>query len=60
MPPKAVADRAKTQNIREPQIFLHQPDDVDGVVWHHRILVLQVKWAKWVSLGPELDLQVID
>ena len=60
MPSKAVADRAKTQNIREPQILLHQPDDVAGVVWHHRILVLQVKGAKWVSLGPELELQVTD
>ena len=36
------------------------PDDVDGIVWHHRVLVLQVKGAKWVSLDPELALQVID
>ena len=61
MAPKAAPNnRPKTQNIREPQILLYQPDDVDGIVWHHRILVLQVKGAKWVSLDPELELQVID
>jgi len=60
MAPKAAATRPRTQNIREPQILLYQPDDVDGIVWHHRILVLQVKGAKWVSLDPELELQVID
>ena len=61
MAPKAAHhNRPKTQNIREPQILLYQPDDVDGIVWHHRILVLQVKGAKWVSLDPELELQVID
>ena len=61
MAPKAAPNnRPKTQNIREPQFLLYQPDDVDGIVWHHRILVLQVKGAKWVSLDPELELQVID
>ena len=60
MPPKAEAATAKTQNICEPQILLNQPEDVDGVVWHHRTIVLQVKGAKWVSLAPKLELQVID
>ena len=60
MASKAAATRPRTQNIREPQILLYQPDDVDGIVWHHRILVSQVKGAKWVSLDPELELQVID
>ena len=60
MPPKAAAARVKTQDIKEPQILLSMPDDVDGIVWHHRVLVLQVKGAKWVSLDPELALQVID
>ena len=59
MPPRAVA-RVKTQDIKEPQILLYVPDDVDGIVWHHRILVLHVKGPKWVSLDPELSLQVID
>ena len=60
MAPKAAATRPRTQNIREPQIRLYQPDDVDGIVWHNRILLLQVKGAKWLSLDAELELQVID
>ena len=39
---------------------MYQGDDVDGIVWHHRILILQVKGPKWVTLDPELELQVID
>ena len=60
MAPKAAATRPRTQNIREPQILLYQPDDVDGIVWHHRILVLQVEGAKWVRFDPGLELQVIN
>ena len=59
MPPKREA-RKRTLDVREPQILLHVPDDVDGIVWHQRLLVLQIKGGRWVSLDPELQLQVVD
>ena len=59
MPPKA-AERSKTLDVREPQILLHVPDDADGYPWHHRLLVLQIKAGRWVSLDPELELQTVD
>ena len=58
MPPKVA--RATTLDVKEPQILLNVPDDPDGYPWHHRLLVLQIKGGRWVSLDPELTLQVVD
>ena len=60
MPPKNAPPRARTLDVKEPQILLHLPDDPDGYPWHHRLLVLQIKGGRWVSLDPELELQTVD
>ena len=57
---RAAPARPLTLDIKEPQILLHQPDDAQGAHWHQRVLVLQIKGARWVSLDPELELAVLD
>ena len=58
MPP--TRDVPLSLNIFEPRILLHMPDDSDEVTWHQRVLLLQIKGPRWVTLDPELELQVID
>ena len=60
MPPKVNVGRSMTLNIKEAQVLLHVPDDVDGVTWHRRVLVLQIRGGKWVSLDPEHELCMLD
>ena len=55
-----MANRPNTLDIKALQILVHVPDDADGYPWHHRVLVLQIKGGRWVSLDPELELAVLD
>ena len=56
----AAAAAARTLDVKEPQVLLNVPDDPDGYPWHYRLLVLQIKGGRWVSLDPELELSVVD
>ena len=56
----AAAAAAGTLDVKELQVLLNAPDDPDGYPWHHRLLVLQIKRGRWVSLDPELELSVVD
>ena len=50
----------KTLNFADPQILLHFPGDLNGLDWHHRLLLHKIGAGKWVMLTPDLDLEVVD
>jgi hypothetical protein len=52
-----MANQMRTLDIAEPQVLVNYPNDADGFVWHHRILLYRVKAGTWVTLTPTLELQ---
>lgn len=50
----------RSLNIAEPQILLNFPNDANGVVHHHRVLLHKIGGGQWVVLTPDLDLEVVD
>ena len=46
-------------NIKEPQILIHYPDDVN-YQWHHRFLLERIAEGRCVTLTLDLDLQIHD
>ena len=57
---RAVAGLNRSLNIGEPQVLLHFPNDANGFVWHHRILLHKVGGGVWVVLTPDLELETAD
>ena len=49
-----------TLGIPEPQLLLHEPTDPWGYIWHHRIALCRAGGARWVTLTPDLELDVVD
>ncbi|CAK0831794.1 unnamed protein product [Prorocentrum cordatum] len=45
-----------TLDIGDPQILVHYPDDENGFLWHHRVLLFRVSDDIWISLTPDLAL----
>ena len=50
----------RSLNISEPQVLVHFPNDQHGFVYHHRILLHKIGGGRWVTLTPDLDLEVHD
>ena len=48
----------RSLNISEPQVLVHFPNDQHGFVYHHRILLHKIGGGRWVTLTPDLDLEV--
>ena len=47
-------------DAKDLHVILNMPDDPDGYPWYHCLLVLQINGGRWVSLGSELELSVVD
>ncbi|CAK0861861.1 unnamed protein product, partial [Prorocentrum cordatum] len=45
-----------TLDIGDPPILVHYPDDENGFLWHHRVLLFRVSDDIWISLTPDLAL----
>lgn len=50
----------RSLNLAEPQVLLHYPNDANGLVHHHRVLLHKIGNGRWVALTPDLDLHVVD
>ena len=50
----------RTLNIPEPQVLVHFPGDPNGLNYHHRVLLHKISPGKWVTLTPDLDLEIHD
>ena len=50
----------RSLNVGEPQILLFFGNDVNGVLWHHRLLLHKVGGGRWVVLTPDMDLEIAD
>lgn len=48
-----------TFSIGEIQILLYYPDDEDGFVWHHRVLLAKVGGGRWVALTPDKAFEIV-
>ncbi|CAK0813842.1 unnamed protein product, partial [Prorocentrum cordatum] len=44
----------------ETQVLVHYPDDENGLVWHHRVLLYRVAGGRWVCLTPDLGMLIHD
>ncbi|CAK0858852.1 unnamed protein product [Prorocentrum cordatum] len=49
-----------TLDTRCAQVLVHYPDDPNGLVWHHRVLLHRISGGRWVCLTPDLQLQIHD
>ena len=50
----------RTLDIREPQIIRHYPNDDNGFLWAHRVLLEKAGPGIWIGLRPDGDLERID
>ncbi|CAK0875589.1 unnamed protein product, partial [Prorocentrum cordatum] len=41
-------------------VLVHYPEDENGLVWHHRVLLCRVAGGRWVCLTPDLGMQIHD
>lgn len=46
-----------TLDLKEPQILRHFPQDANGFLWHHRVLLCKVSPGIWIGLTPDHDLE---
>ena len=46
-----------TLDIPEVQVLINHPGDVNGLNWHHRILLHRVSGGDWITLTPDHELQ---
>ncbi|CAK0838714.1 unnamed protein product [Prorocentrum cordatum] len=44
----------------ETQVLVHYPEDENGLVWHHRVLLYRVAGGRSVCLTPDLGMQIHD
>jgi hypothetical protein len=49
-----------TLDIDERQVLVDYPDDANGFVWHHRVLLYSLGEGKWICAIPTLAIQRID
>lgn len=50
----------RSLDLAEPQVLLRYPNDANGLVHHHRVLLHKIGNGRWVALTPGLDLHVVD
>ena len=53
--------RVLTLDVLEAQVLIDFFDDEDGLLWHHRLLLLPTPTAGvWIGATPDLGVQRID
>lgn len=50
----------RSLNVADPQVLVHFPNDANGFVYHHRLLLHKIGNGRWVTLTPDLELEVHD
>ena len=56
----AVDAATHTLDIKEAQILIHFPDDVNAMYWHHRVALKKIGGGRWVCFTPDHELCVHD
>lgn len=50
----------RTLDTVHRQVLVQYPEDRDGFVWHHRLLVVPGREGRWVGVTPTHSVQVVD
>ena len=49
-----------TLDVSFNQVLVDFPEDANGFVWHHRLLLISLGGSRWICVTPTLSVQVVD